>query len=199
LERADNTEQVWDRFESDVQLYVAEMAPRKLFVHAGVVGWQGRAIIIPGRSFAGKTTLVTALVKAGATYYSDEYAVLDRHGRVHPYPRPLLIRKNGASGKSSKYPIEALGGSTGTQPLPVGLIIVSQYKANARWRPRTMSAGEGVLALLANTVPARRRPADAMQILHSVASGAEMFKGARGEAEDLVNVILTQVSKANVM
>src|SRR6202158_4766995 len=81
--------------ESDLQLYVAENAPHRLFVHAGVVGWRGNAIIIPGSSFTGKRTLVAALVGAGAPYYSDEYAILDRRGRVHPYPKPLSIRAGG--------------------------------------------------------------------------------------------------------
>ena len=71
---------------------VAERAPNHLFVHAGVVGWEGRAIVMPGASFAGKTTLVQAWLEAGATYYSDEFAVLDRAGRVHPFARPLTIR-----------------------------------------------------------------------------------------------------------
>jgi hypothetical protein len=31
---------------------------------------------------------VAELVRAGATYYSDEFAVLDSRGRVHPFPRP---------------------------------------------------------------------------------------------------------------
>ena len=72
--------------------FVAERAPDHLFVHAGVVGWEGRAIVMPGASFAGKTTLVQAWLEAGATYYSDEFAVLDRAGRVHPFARPLAIR-----------------------------------------------------------------------------------------------------------
>src|SRR5262249_36246454 len=79
-------------FEADVQLHVAEMAPERVFVHAGVVAYQGRGILLPGRSFAGKSTLVRELVQAGAQYYSDEYAVLDADGAVHPYPRPLSIR-----------------------------------------------------------------------------------------------------------
>src|SRR4051812_15498788 len=53
--------------------FVAERAPDHLFVHAGVVGWEGRAIVMPGASFAGKTTLVQAWLEAGATYYSDEF------------------------------------------------------------------------------------------------------------------------------
>ena len=74
------------------EFVVAEHAPDHLFVHAGVVGWEGRAIVIPGSSFAGKTTLVQAWLEAGAAYYSDEFAVIDRDGHVHPFARPLAIR-----------------------------------------------------------------------------------------------------------
>jgi hypothetical protein len=52
----------------------------------------GRAVILPGRSMSGKTSLVAALVKAGATYFSDEYAVLDKLGMVHPYIKTLSLR-----------------------------------------------------------------------------------------------------------
>ena len=44
--------------------FVAERAPDHLFVHAGVVGWEGGAIVMPGASFAGKTTLVQAWLEA---------------------------------------------------------------------------------------------------------------------------------------
>ena len=90
--RTRDFEDLLDRFESHLQLTVAEYAPRHVFVHAGVVGWKGRAIVIPGMSFSGKSTLVAELLRAGATYYSDEYAAIDEHGRVHPYARDLKIR-----------------------------------------------------------------------------------------------------------
>jgi len=176
--------------ESDLQRYVAEAAPRRLFVHAGVVGWRGRAIVLPGRTFTGKTTLVAVLVKAGATYYSDEYAVLDAHGCVHPYARPLAVREHGALERATRYAVEALGGRPGVTPLPVGLVIVSQYKPTARWRPRQLSAGEGALALLAHTISARRQPELALATLHHVVSRAPVLQGVRGEAEDVVDVIL---------
>ncbi len=72
LVRTKDTDQVLEALERDLQLHVAERARRRVFVHAGVVGWGGRAIVIPGRTTRGKTTLVKALVDAGATYYSDE-------------------------------------------------------------------------------------------------------------------------------
>src|SRR5439155_21927898 len=89
LARTAEIDELFEPLENDLQMIVAEWARRRVFVHAGVVGWKGHAILIPGRSFSGKTTLTTALVRAGATYDSDEYAVLDDQGRVHPFPRSL--------------------------------------------------------------------------------------------------------------
>ena len=108
IARSRKFDEVLDGFESHVQLTVAEHAPRLVFVHAGVVGWNGQAIVIPGLSHSGKTTLVHQLVRAGATYYSDEYAVLDARGRVHPYPRPLGMRslvrnKEGFGGRNRRH------------------------------------------------------------------------------------------------
>ena len=61
------------------------------------------AIVMPGASFAGKTTMVRAWLEAGATYYSDEFAVLDRTGRVHPFARPLAIRE-GSTASTRRVP-----------------------------------------------------------------------------------------------
>ena len=183
-------EQAIDAFESDLQLFVAETAPRRVFVHAGVVGVRGRAIVIPGRSFSGKTSLVAALVRAGATYYSDEYAVLDERGMVHHYARPLSIRENGYLEKPTKYQVETLGGRSGVKPLPVGMVVVSKYQPGARWRPRRLSEGEGALELMANTVSARRQPAAMLEAIRGVVSRAPVLKGARGETQQVVDFIL---------
>src|ERR1044071_2065737 len=48
---------VFPLLESHLRLYVAERAPRRVFVHAGVVGWRGPAVLIPGRRLSGKTSL----------------------------------------------------------------------------------------------------------------------------------------------
>ena len=178
-------------FETSLKMYVAEMARRRVFVHAGAVGWKGRAILVPGRSFSGKTSLVKELVRAGATYYSDEYAVLDGKGRLHPYPQPLALRTSD-SHKQKKCPVEELGGETGTKPLAVGLVLVSRYKAGARWRPAQLSAGQAVLELLANTVPARRKPEVVLPTLQKAAAEAVVWKGNRGEAEETARLILEQ-------
>jgi len=187
---------VLEAFQVRLKMYVAEMARRRVFVHAGVVGWRGKAIIIPGRSMSGKTSLVAELVRAGATYYSDEYAVLDMVGRVHPYPEPLAIRITGSS-KQKKTPVEEIGGITGIKPLPVGQVVVCRYQAGAHWRPKRLSAGQAVLELLANTIPARRRPAVVIPTLREALSRATAFKGLRGEARDTITRILEKYDVAN--
>lgn len=189
LARSLDLEEVLDRFEADLQLYVAEWTNRRVFVHAGAVGWRGKAILFPGRSFSGKTTLVAEMVRAGATYYSDEYAVLDAAGNVHPYPKPLAIRENGSQ-KQRKYHVAQIGGKAGAKSLPVGLVVVSRYKPQAQCRLRRLSAGQGALALFANTVCARTRPERAMDALKQVVIAAPVLKGVRGEASSLVNHLL---------
>ena len=168
--------QALDVLESELQLSVARLARPQVFVHAGVVTVDGRAILVPGRSGTGKTTLVRALVAAGAIYYSDEYAVLDREGWVHPYPRRPSVRVRGGK---ERHPVPR---SRGRGAAPVGLVVETRYSAAARWTPVALSAGEIVLALLANTVPARDRPAEVLAVLARAAGSARGIRSDRGAA-----------------
>ncbi len=180
--------------EQHSKLLTAFSAQDYLFVHAGVVGWQGRAILIPGRSMSGKSTLVRALLDAGAKYYSDEYAILDGEGNVHPYPVPISIRE-GNKLVGNKYSLETLGIQPGTEPLPVALVVVAKYKRYARWQPETLTPSQAMLALMDNTVGARREPTFTMPILKQVAMSATTIASKRGEAKKIVPAILQQLKE----
>jgi hypothetical protein len=195
IARASSLDDVLESFESDLQLYVAQSAPKRVFVHAGVVEWSNKAIIIPGRSYSGKTTLVAELVRAGARFYSDEYAVFDERGRVHPYPKSLAVRD--LSGRQQKRPPEFFGGSFGHRPIPVGLVMVSSFKSGARWRPKTASRGQGVLALLANTVAARRNPETSLNAFNRALGDALILTGTRGEAREAAASLLDAIDAAH--
>jgi len=80
LARVTEEEQVFSSLERWLEFFLASNAREMIFLHAGVVGWRGGAVLFPGRSFSGKSTLVHELVRAGAAYYSDEFAMLDRRG-----------------------------------------------------------------------------------------------------------------------
>lgn len=177
--------------ESQVHARVALNAQELVFVHAGVVAHRGRAIVLPGTSFAGKTSLVAALVRAGATYYSDEFAPLDADGLVYPYAKPLSLRDD--EQLQHNHAVESLGGAAGEGPLRVGLIVKTIFRSGATWQPRELSSGEGALALLANTVPAQERPADVMQALARAAEGAVALESDRGDADEVAPLLLAEL------
>lgn len=189
LARTMDAGDLFELFEADLRLSVAAASPRRVFVHAGVVGWRGRAVLIPGASLSGKTSLVAELVKAGARYYSDEYAVLDARGRVHPYTQPLQLRE-APGARQSKVPVEALGGRAGRRPLRAGLVVVASYRQGAAWRARRLSAGRGLLELLSHTVSARRAPRASLEALRRVVAAAPVIKAVRGEAREAARRIL---------
>ena len=194
LMRSEDLNELFSAFESNLRLYVAEFAKDRVFVHAGVVGWKGQAIVIPGRSFSGKSTLVTELVRAGASYYSDEYAVIDPDGRVHPYFKPIELREEGTY-KQAKFDVSSMGGHVGTESLPIGLVLMTKYKTGATWRPKKLTSGKAALELLDNTVSARRDPEAALSALRQVVADAEVLKGVRGEAEQTVPAILRRLDR----
>ncbi len=177
--------------DSQLRSFIAETAPEHIFIHAGVVAYEGRAIVIPGPSFSGKTSLVAEFVRAGATYYSDEFAVLDAEGLVHPYAKPLSIRLNGFS--QVDHAVESLGGSQGTDPLRIKTVLLCSYSPGAHWSPEVISGGDAVLAMLANTVPAQERPAQSLSAVKKALEGAVVVEGERGDAAEVVEDILEGV------
>ena len=187
--RTENPDELFTAFRQSLEYYVPQLAPRMVFVHSGVVGWKDRAILIPGRSFSGKSRMTAALVKAGATYYSDEFAVIDRAGRVHPYARPLSIRSEGET-LGVPTPVSEIGGRVGRKPIEVAAVFALTFKDGAKWRPRGLPHGKGILELLANTVPARKRPAESLSALKQATQSAVFFKGNRGDADETAARIL---------
>jgi hypothetical protein len=188
IARGRDLEEVIDRFGSDVHHQVALWATDHLFVHAGVVGWRGGAIVMPGRSHSGKSSLVAALVRAGATYYSDEYAVFDGQGQVQPYAKRLSLRQD--TGRRRFQAVESLGGRAGTSPLPVKVLALTRYERGASWDPGTLSPGQAVLALLDNTVVARSEPESALRIFGQAVVGVSAISSLRGEAHQTAPLLL---------
>ena len=181
--------------EISLRLTVAEFSPDLVFVHAGAVAFGDAAVIVPGRSRAGKTTLTAALIREGAVYYSDEYAIFDESGFLHPFPKPLSIREPWAFGKQIDRAVETFGGRQGTEPIKARAIVVSEYEEGSRWQPDSLSVGEGVLELLANTVSARTNPRLVLKILPRAVENALILKGKRGEAETVSREIKKVLTK----
>ncbi len=169
------------RLGSAIRDHVALHAPAHVFVHAGVVALGDAVIVIPGSSHSGKTTLVAELLRAGALYCSDEYAVVDADGWIHPYPKPLGVRATG--GDRFGTPVTIPVARVAVAPLRARLVVVTRYEAGVTWAPADLTPGEGALSLLEHTIPAHSRPAESLAAAGRVAGDARVLAGPRGEAQ----------------
>jgi len=182
-------EELFRAFEANLRMTIALLSRHFVFIHAGVVGWKGRAVVMPGRTFTGKSTLVEAFVRAGAEYFSDEYAVLDRNGRVHPFAKPVSVRMP-VTFEQELRTITEIGGRTAERPMKVGAILVTRYREGAKSHFRNASPGRGVLDLVVNAVAARWAPSRVLRATRNACAGAIVLRGSRGEARETVERLL---------
>lgn len=178
-------ERACDRLVADLQSWLGRLAAGWTFIHAGVVSIDGRVLLLPAHSGAGKTTLVAALLRVGASYGSDEFAVLDRDGFVHPYSRQLAQRSGERHVSATDF-----GATTMTEPLRVASIVFTRFQPNATSELTRVPPGEAVLRLLEHCPGARERPEETLRTLRLMASDVPAFAGMRGEANAMAKVLV---------
>ncbi len=179
---------IWDAVDSHIRMTVGEYSKNYIFIHAGVVGWEGKAIVIPGSSFSGKTTLTAEFVKRGALYYSDDFTVLDKKGFVHPFPRKLSLRGIIDDYRQLDFAVEELGGTRGVEPIPVGIMLLTKYKKKAKPKLKQVSRGEGMMAGLENSLSIRQNPPQVLSVLNKTLEKARIYKSPRNEAKEFVDI-----------
>ena len=162
-------------------------------VHAGAVLIEGRALLIPGSTHAGKSSLVAELLRRGASHFSDEYALVDNLGLIHPYPRPLLLR-NGGPLQSMVLP-EELNASFAACPAPVGWILALDYVPDCKWDIRELSQGEAVMLLLRNTPHELAQSPEMIDFFIRVVADASSYEGTRGDAVGAADQILELIRR----
>ena len=82
------------------------------------------------------------------------------------------------------------GGIQATKPLPVSLVVITEYRAGARWQPKSLTPGQGILEILRHTNNSLRQPQIAVQVLQKVAIQAKIIKSKRGEAKKIAQDLL---------
>lgn len=171
------------------------VAPDHVFFHAGVVEIDGGAVIIPGHSFTGKSTLVRALIEAGCGYVSDEYAVVGADGLIHPYPRHLSMRTPG--GERRHVAPEALGARVVSGALTPRAVVTMPRRPELPTRLRAGRSGPAAMALMNNCIVARVRPSEAMTAAAGLARVASYWRGHRDDdVTSAVHVVMESLQGA---
>jgi hypothetical protein len=173
LGRTVNLDALCGRFQYDLERFVAAHARTHAIVRAGVVGWEGRAIVVPG---ARVSSLVAGLIELGAEYYSDEYALIDVRGRVWPFPRPLSSERS--LGDRERLYLET-SGAVGRGPLPIGWIVVANDRVHEPQCIGELTRNHAVLALSSNAAAAQTQPAFLLQTLRTAVRDAIVLPAPR--------------------
>lgn len=182
-------------FSGRVRLLVASHSKEFVFLHAGVVGWKGKCVLFPADSHEGKTTLVAAMISQGAVYYSDDYAIIDSEGLVHPFPRKLSIRDRDRPGEWKDVTADAFEAATGRKPIPIGTVIITRYSADAEWRPAKLTTGLGLMEIIPFNISLQKNPKYSLTIIRKAIQDAIILKSLRPDVELCVNEILEIVDK----
>lgn len=157
-------------------------------VHAGAVQFGDQVLLLPGRTHAGKSSMVAELLRRGATYLSDEYALIDAEGRVHPYPRPLLLR----NGNPSQTPVlpQDCHAPVAKGPAPIGWIMELQYRDTDGWNVLAVPQSHGLLILLRHTPHVLAEAPDLLDKFQRAAAHARCYTGTRMDAARAADEIL---------
>lgn len=188
----------WKYFDSLVRILVAEFAPTRVFIHAGSVGWRGRAIILPGNSHFGKTTLVAELAKCGAEYYSDEYAIIDEKGLLHPFARKLTMRENGRHVIEKPIDVEEFGGIKGYVPIPLSTVLFTKYDPEKIQKYEFLTQGQGIVEIIGQTIGIRRNSEFVIKVLKNAFANAIIVKSPRTDAAKFARELLEFVDNTAI-
>jgi hypothetical protein len=142
-------------------------------IHAAVAAFDKGCVLLPACAGSGKTTLIAGLIRAGATYFSDELALLDAETlAVRPAPLALTIKDGSLDVLRSAYAeidaltphlredrvrVRYLRPPTASLPVgedsrPVRWIVFPRYDSTALTTLRPLSRTEGLKRLLAESV-----------------------------------------------
>lgn len=181
-------DQLRERLKTVCHIDLGSYAPNAVFVHAGVVLTEFGLVVIPARSYSGKSTLVKSLVDLGGKYYSDEYAVIDSQGLVSPFPRALSLRQSGSP--DQKTEARKLGWAEDLKPVRIATVLSSRFVVGGKWNPQDLTEGQAVLKMLENTVSAQINPEKAIRYLTTAVAGIQAIETERGDSQQAAGQLL---------
>ena len=175
---------------------------RSLVFHAAAVAWRDRAVVLPGRTGAGKSTLAASLVRRGCTFLSDEIACIDDDHAVCSFPRPFAFKRRGLAVAQRWFDIDAaagltletptgtlvpaclLGGVDYSRAWKAGAIVFPTWAEGTSLEVQPMSRAETALGLMASLVNARNLPGHGLGDVVRLAQHVRGYRLRYSDADD---------------
>jgi coenzyme PQQ synthesis protein D (PqqD) len=163
-----------------------------ILLHAAAVARDGQALILAGKTGAGKTTLATWLVCRSFDYLTDELLCLDTQAMsVNGFARPLHLKKparalfagvidrdGGAalmqSPQGAHVSPARLGARVAHSACPRALVLPA-YRAGARFDLQPLSKAQAASRLMGCLVNARERPQHGFEDVLGLVQAAPVF------------------------
>ena len=120
---------------------------------------------------------------------SDEYAILDSDGMVHPFERDLGIRHSPVEPPVPVDPAQ-FGGVRTLKPVEAGMVVFTGFVENQRWQPERMTLGNAILESVPQVIPFSFNTEFVLKVLNTTFNRAIIVKSDRGEARSTAPKIL---------
>ena len=177
-----------------------------LLIHAGaVVAPGGKGILIPAASGSGKTTLVTALVRTGYGFLSDEMGVIHPSTlQLHPFPRALNLKDGtlalfpdlrpndeGLWGVRSRAfaPVEMVRSGSEAPASDLTLVVAPRYRPGTKTELIPLSRAETTKELWEAATNVSRFGGRALPTLAEISTRAPGYRLISSDVDDAVAVV----------
>lgn len=187
-----------------------------LNLHAGVLGHNGRCILLPAEAGSGKSSLTTALSHAGLDYYSDEVALIDRRTlSVPPVPLAVCVKSTGWDLMSRYYPqiprlpihrrddgkivryVPPPASAKGNRPAPVSHIFFPLYRAGESTRLEPLAQSEAFARLMTQCLALRHRlDNDTVDRLVGWMAGLDCYALTFSSLDEAVALVQATISRS---
>lgn len=193
------------RVISEINAVAVAARPDHLVLHAGAVARGGRAVVLPGSSNRGKSTLTTALVRAGYEYLTDEAAAIDSHGVVQSFaksialdpgsfglfpdlaPEPANAVEKVMAGREWHVDPARLGDVANASP--VAAIVCPSWRAGSTTRCARIAGTEAVHSLLGDAFDFTAGGPDVFAILVDLVESVPVYRLRYSELTDAITMI----------
>jgi len=198
---------------------LAERSVGGLLFHAALVSRGGDAVLIPGQTGAGKTTLAARLIDRGHRYLTDELSyVPDGSISILGFSRPLNVKLSGRAllahrlDGASRWPALVSHTTTLLQPPAVrrpaeprtsklAVIVFPRRERTSEPRLVPLNRGRAALGLMGSLLNARNLPGHGFPAVVELARRIPAFEAVYDDVEQIEGLIedlyLTSDSRRN--